>query len=243
MPSLPTTYVRYTYHVTSGELVPGEGHGGHRHRGAGGTIVPPGPAGRALARPPDPAARTIGPPPDLVLAAPWSVAPVTPDGPELATVVAWMSAPHVAEFWRQAWPDAVWADEVRQQRSGLHSRPWLVSHDGEPVAYVEVYRVARDVIALRHPVAPHDLGVHLAIGDPDRVGRGLGRRLLADVADALLAADPACGRVLGDPEADHQVARRAFAAAGFAPVREVDLPHKRAALMVRDRAADTEAGQ
>jgi RimJ/RimL family protein N-acetyltransferase len=173
---------------------------------------------------------------------PWSATPVTADGPELSQVVSWMASPHVAEFWRQAWPAAVWADEVRQQHSGPHSRPWLVSLDGVPVAYVEVYRVARDVIASCHPVAPHDLGVHIAIGDPDRVGRGLGRRLLADVADALLAADPACGRVLGDPEAGHDVARRAFAAAGFTPVREVDLPHKRAALMARDRAAGIGTG-
>jgi RimJ/RimL family protein N-acetyltransferase len=161
---------------------------------------------------------------------------VTPDGPAVALVAGWMAEPHVAAFWRQDWPEAVWADEVRRQRAGTHSRPWVVSLDGAPVAYVEVYRVACDVIALHHPVAPHDLGVHIAVGDPVRVGRGLGRRLLADVAEALLAADPACGRVLGDPEATHDVARRAFAAAGFVPVREVDLPHKRAALMARDRA-------
>ena len=103
--------------------------------------------------------------------------------------------------------------------------------------------MARDVIALHHPVSPHDLGVHLAIGDPGRVGRGLGRRLLADVADALLAADPACGRVLGDPEAGHDVARRAFTGAGFVPVREVDLPHKRAALVARDRAGAAGVGR
>ena len=43
-----------------------------------------------------------------------------------------------------------------------------------PLAYVEAYRVARDVIAEHHPIAAHDLGIHLAIGDPDRTGRGLG---------------------------------------------------------------------
>ena len=204
-------------------------------------MSPPG--GRALDRAPDPAARTVGPPPDLVLPGPWSATPVTTDGPALSRVVAWMAAPHVAGFWRQDWPAAAWADEVRRQRAGAHSRPWLVALDGEPVAYVETYRVARDVIASHHPVAPHDLGVHLAIGDPHRVGKGLGRALLAAAADALLAADPACGRVLGDPEATHVVARRAFAAAGFVDVCEVDLPHKRAALMARDRLSRTARGR
>jgi hypothetical protein len=41
--------------------------------------------------------------------------------------------------------------------------------------------------------------------------------------------------VLGDPDASHTVALRAFAAAGFAPVAEVDLPHKRASLVAHVR--------
>jgi lysine N-acyltransferase len=91
------------------------------------------------------------------------------------------------------------------------------------------------VIAGYLPVHAHDLGVHLAVGDAERAGRGLGRALLAAVAEGLAAGDPACPRVLGDPAADHHAARRAFAAAGFALVAEVDLPHKRAALMARPR--------
>jgi RimJ/RimL family protein N-acetyltransferase len=154
---------------------------------------------------------------------------------DVALVSQWMAAPHVERFWHQAWPADRWAAEVRAQRAGDHSRPWLVALDDAPVAYVEVYRVARDVVAAHHPVSPHDLGVHIAIGDVARTGRGLGPRLLATVTDALLAADPRCRRVLGDPDADHHAARRAFARAGFVPVCEVALPHKRAALMARDR--------
>lgn len=213
-------------------------------RRAGGTdtpaaAAPPSP-GRALPGPLDPAVRRVEAPPDLRLPPPWSaraVARGAGDGvtPEVALVARWMAAPHVERFWRQAWPAERWAAEVRAQHAGAHSRPWLVALDGEPVAYVEVYRVARDVIAAHHPVSPHDLGVHIAIGDPHRTGRGLGPRVLATVADSLLTADPRCGRVLGDPDVDHAVARRAFARAGFVPVRDVGLPHKRAALMARDR--------
>jgi lysine N-acyltransferase len=103
------------------------------------------------------------------------------------------------------------------------------------VAYVEVYRASRDVLADHHPTAPHDLGVHIAIGDRRRTGRGLGPRVLRAVSDGLFRADPRCEAVLGDPDAAHGVARRAFAAAGFAPVAEVDLPHKRAAILARRR--------
>jgi RimJ/RimL family protein N-acetyltransferase len=190
---------------------------------------------RALSDPPDPAVAAAGPPPDPDVAPPWSIVAVQPDGPEVALVQRWMSMPHVAEFWQQAWPLADWSAAIARQLDGEHSRPWLVALDGEPVAYVEVYRPARDVIARRCAVGAHDLGVHVAIGDLDRTGHGLGPRVLRAVVDGLFAADPHCDRVLGDPDAAHQVARRAFAAAGFEPLAEVDLPHKRASLVASTR--------
>ena len=178
------------------------------------------------------------PPPRPAVEAPWSLRAVAPTGIEVALVHAWMREPHVERWWHQAWTLAQWSEEVAQQAAGTHSRPWLLSEAGAPVAYVEAYRVARDVIAEHHPIAAHDLGIHLAIGDPDRTGRGLGPRVLRVVADGLLAADPACRRVVGDPAAGHAAARGAFAAAGFALLAEVDLGHKRAALMAYDRPGE-----
>ncbi|MDD9370464.1 MAG: GNAT family N-acetyltransferase [Acidimicrobiales bacterium] len=191
---------------------------------------------RALSDPPDPAVAAAGPPPDPAVGPPWSIAAVRPDGPEVALVQRWMAAPHVAEFWQQDWPLADWSAALARQLAGAHSRPWLLALDGEPVAYVEVYRAARDVIAREVAVDPHDLGIHIAIGDPDRTGQGRGPRVLRAVVDGLFAADPRCARVLGDPDVAHQVARRAFAAAGFDPLAEVDLPHKRASLVASTRA-------
>jgi RimJ/RimL family protein N-acetyltransferase len=164
------------------------------------------------------------------------VVAVTTDGPEVALVARWMAEPHVASTWRQPWPVADWSAEIGRQLAGDHSRPWIVALDGEAVAYVEAYRVARDVIAEHHPTHAHDLGIHLAIGDVARTGRGLGARLLRVVAGGLLAADPHCRRVLGDPSVGHAAARAAFARAGFVPVADVDLGHKRAALMAHARA-------
>lgn len=182
-----------------------------------------------------PEARRAGPPPVPLLEPPWSVRELQPRGADLDLVHRWMNEPHVAAFWGQAWSRGRWAAELRGQLEGEHSRPYLVRHGDEPLAYVEVYRVARDVVASRFTTRPHDLGVHLAIGDLQRTGRGLGTAVLRAVAEGLLRAEDACTRILGDPAADHEVARRTFAAAGFRPVGEVDLPHKRAALFVRSR--------
>jgi RimJ/RimL family protein N-acetyltransferase len=194
-----------------------------------------GGSARRLLRPLDDAVRDVEPPPEPVLDPPWSVRRVEPAGPELDRVQRWMCEPHVAEFWDQAWPPAEWSAEVARQLAHAHTRPWTVSHEGEPLAYVEVYRAARDVVADHYAAASHDLGIHIAIGDARRTGRGLGPAALRAVSDGLFRADPACDLVVGDPAAGHEVARRAFEAAGFVLLSEVDLPHKRAALLVRQR--------
>jgi lysine N-acyltransferase len=196
-----------------------------------------GSSGRRLGRPLAPDVEALGPPPTPVLVPPWGLAAVEVDGAGLDLIHRWMCEPHVAEFWRQDWPLSSWAAEVARQMAGDHSRPWTVSYEGSPVAYVEVYRASRDVLADHHPTATRDLGVHIAIGERRRTGRGFGPRVLRAVSDGLFRADPRCGAVLGDPEATHDVARRAFAAAGFVPVAEVDLPHKRAAILARHRPA------
>ena len=192
------------------------------------------------ARPPLPGWPALAPPPPFVLAEPWSLRPIDSTGTEIERVQRWMQEPHVEKFWDQAWPLETWSAEIRRQLRGDHSRPYVVALDGEPVAYVEVYRVGLDVVAGCWPFLPdehctHDLGVHLAIGDAARSGHGLGPRLLRAVVDGLFAAEPACARIIADPDAGHVIARRAFRSAGFSFLAEVDLPHKRAALMAFPR--------
>ena len=193
----------------------------------------PTPGGSSRARPTSPG--SVAPPPEPILADPWSVVAVAAHGPELALVHRWMNAAHVASRWEQDWPIQEWSDEVAAQLAGEHSRPWIVVRDGEPVAYIEVYRVAADLLAEHLDADAADLGIHIVVGDPERTGQGLGTTVLRTVADGLLAADPACTRVLGDPEAGPRAARAAFAAGGFVLTEEIDRPHKRAGIMVRTR--------
>jgi RimJ/RimL family protein N-acetyltransferase len=175
-----------------------------------------------------------GPPPVPGLAAPWSLRPATPA--DAATVHAWMHRPHVATRWDQAWPRERWDDEIARQLAGRHSRPCLVSHDGVELAYVEIYRVARDGLREHYDAGAHDLGLHVAIGEQDRTGAGLGTALLDVLAGALLRADPRCARIVLEPEEGNVAMHRALVKAGFAATARVTLPHKVALLHVRDRA-------
>lgn len=174
-------------------------------------------------------------PPLPQLAEPWSARVARADGVDLEVVHGWMQAPHVAEFWHQAWSLERWRDEIAGHLDADATLPVVVDLDGEPFAYLEIYRVARDRLAPLYDHDLHDLGVHIAIGDADRTGRGLGRTLLREVADGLLAADPQCVRVVAEPDVTNAPSVRAFAAAGFRLVGEVPFPEKTGALMVRAR--------
>jgi len=175
-----------------------------------------------------------GPPTPLV-PPPWLIRLAEPDGADLDLVHRWMLAPHVSAFWHQAWTRDRWAEELRRQLSGDHSRPFLLVRDGITLAYLEVYRSVRDPVGACYPVRPDDLGVHVAIGDPAATGRGAGTVLLRAVADGLLAADPACTRVIAEPDIANQPSIRAFGHAGFRRVGKIAIGEKQAVLLVRAR--------
>ncbi|MDG9717260.1 GNAT family N-acetyltransferase [Streptomyces sp. DH24] len=184
---------------------------------------------------------TPGPVPDVPapplprLDAPWSARVARAEGADLDLVHGWMRSPHVEAFWHQAWPRERWVEEIAGHLAGDAILPVLIDLDGRPLAYIEVYRVVRDRLAGHYPHHPHDLGVHIAIGDASSTGRGLGRSLLRALAEGLLAADPECPRVVAEPDVNNAPSLRAFAAAGFRPAGEVAFPDKTAALLVHPR--------
>jgi RimJ/RimL family protein N-acetyltransferase len=176
-------------------------------------------------------------PPVPQVRAPWSARPARV-AEDLERVHLWMQAPHVAEFWKQAWPVERWRSELERQAAGDHSLPVMLEFEGVPLAYLEVYRVVRDRLAGHYAEQPHDLGVHVAIGDLGRTGRGLGRALLRAVAEGLLAADPRCTRVVAEPDSRNAPSLRAFTAAGFRTVGPITLSDKNATLLVFPRSEE-----
>jgi RimJ/RimL family protein N-acetyltransferase len=155
---------------------------------------------------------------------------------DLRLITAWMNDPAVAAFWELAGSEEVTAEHLRTQLEGDgRSVPCLGVLDGVPMSYWEIYRADLDPIARYCQARPHDTGLHLLIGGvPDR-GRGVGTALLRAVADLVLDQRPSCGRVLAEPDVRNVASVAAFLSAGFRLSDEVELPSKRAALMVRDR--------
>lgn len=156
---------------------------------------------------------------------------------DLPLVDRWMNDPAVAEFWELAGPQNRAEEHVKIQLAGDgRSVPCLGLLDGTPMSYWELYRADLDPVARHYPARPHDTGIHLLIGAAADRGRGLGSALLRAVADLALDKRSACARVIAEPDIRNTPSVSAFLTAGFRFSAEVDLPDKRAALMVRDRS-------
>lgn len=166
----------------------------------------------------------------------FTLRPVDPADDRCA-VHAWMNDPEVARFWELPLPAQQIEAYLREQRASSHSTPYLGCLDGTPMSYWELYRADLDPLAAHYPARPRDAGVHLLLGPAEHRGRGLGARLLRAVSDWQLSAEPYAERVVAEPDVRNVRSVRAFERAGFRRVRDLDLPDKRAAFMVRERSA------
>ncbi|MEU3827753.1 GNAT family N-acetyltransferase [Streptomyces sp. NPDC029080] len=155
---------------------------------------------------------------------------------DLPLVHRWMNDPAVADFWGLAGPRKRTEDHLRAQLHGDgRCTPCLGVLDGTPMSYWEIYRADLDPLARHYPARPHDTGIHLLFGEAADRGRGRGSALLRAVADLILDRRPTCARVVAEPDLRNTPSVAAFLSAGFRFAAEVDLPDKRAALMIRDR--------
>lgn len=154
---------------------------------------------------------------------------------DLPLLTEWMNDPAVDAYWELAGPPATTEQHLAAQPG--HSLPYLGLLDGAPMSYWELYRADLDPLAAHYPAEPHDAGIHLLLGPAEARGRGLGSALLAALAEEVLRTRPECGRVVAEPDVRNTPSVRAFTKAGFRLAAELDLPTKRAALMMRRRVS------
>jgi acetyl CoA:N6-hydroxylysine acetyl transferase len=154
---------------------------------------------------------------------------------DLDLMHSWMNDPEVARFWRKPWPRDRIAAYLRQQDRSAHSIPFLGELDEVPLSYWELYRADLDPLARYYPARAHDVGIHFLLGPAACRGRGLAADLLRAVSTWLLDADPSATRVVGEPDINNPRVIRICERAGFRRAMDIDLPDKRAALMIRDR--------
>jgi aminoglycoside 6'-N-acetyltransferase len=170
----------------------------------------------ALMSPADPSAKT---------GSPYDFRPVAPaDFPLLG---AWLAQPHVAEWW-----DGDGLAEIAQALEDPSTEPCIVSLDGRPIGYIQVYDPNAEPDHPYRDQIPGTLGIDQFIGEPDLVGIGHGSRLVAAFAERLFAGG--APRVIIDPDPRNARAIRAYEKAGFAAFGTRHSIHGPALMMARD---------
>lgn len=153
---------------------------------------------------------------------------------DAAGLAALMAEPEIEQWWHQDWDAARWADCLDRLIDDPNSLPLVVNgEDGGVAGYVEVYRVAGDVLGRHIQHGPTDLGMHIALGAASR-GQGLGVDVMQAVLGAAGGIVAGCQRLVAEPDERNSKSIHAFAAAGFTPGQTLRLPDKTARLMEGD---------
>jgi lysine N-acyltransferase len=182
------------------------------------------------------AVRQVPAPPVPKLTPPSAIRIADPEGADAGLVAEWMNRPHLVKAWEYDWPVARWRSHLRAQVNGTYSLPLILSINGVDRLYWEIYRAAKDSIATRYDYEPHDLGLHGAIADEELVNRGLGPLLLNKIVISALSADPACQRIMFDPDHRNTTVRRLCEFIGCRYLGEHDMSNRRMALYALERA-------
>lgn len=186
--------------------------------------------------------RAVPAPSAPVLAEPYSVR-IVDAAADAELLSEWMNRPHLVEAWEYPHPPDWWRGYLGAQLAGEYSRPFVVAFRGKDVAYLEVYRAAKDSIAPRYAADPHDLGMHAAIADLRFVNRGIAPILLPRVVASLFDLEPDCRRIMFDPDHRNAGARAVCEWAGCTFLGEHDMANRRMALYALPRTPEDAPAQ
>lgn len=143
----------------------------------------------------------------------------------------WLSRPHVVEYWEPATTlEAVREDyrgRLAPQSTLALDAPagvvqYLACEAGEPFGYVQAYRVMAHQADgwWLDETDPNALGIDQFIGPQDRLGQGLGTRMLQAFI-AFLFEDPRVTTIQTDPDPQNARAIAAYRKAGFRDFRRM----------------------
>lgn len=137
---------------------------------------------------------------------------------DLDMVAGWLAEPHVRQWWGDPETELAGMRDMIEGRDP--TRPYLVVVDGDPIGFVQSWRIedARDAHSTEeHPwlleIPDGAAGMDILIGAPERISKGLGSATVAAFA-AKLAAEGHSPIVI-DPDAGNRRAVRAYEKAGF----------------------------
>lgn len=149
----------------------------------------------------------------------------------------WMNEPVVAASWREEGDPAKHQAYLQNIDADPHVTGLIVSLDEEPFGYFEVYWAKEDRIAPFYDVDDFDRGWHVLIGEPRFRGKPFVTAWLPSISHYLFLDDCRTQRIVIEPRSDNHKMIRNLAKCGYANLKELDFPHKRAMLgmLLRER--------
>lgn len=157
---------------------------------------------------------------------------------DLPLLHEWRNRPHVVAIWDG---DPPTLEEIRQKylpriTGSSDVVPYIASLDGEATGYVQSYVAVETEEGWWS--GQHDrgvLGIDLFLADGERLGQGLGTRMVRAFVGHLFR-DPEVHTIQVDPAPDNPRAIRCYEKAGFRPVGEITTPDGPALYMLLPRA-------
>lgn len=149
---------------------------------------------------------------------------------DFGLLAGWLAQPHVRRWWyHEVDAAAIERDFGPTARGEVAAEDLLVSADGRPVGLVQRIRWAdwpEYRAQLRSTLEVSDAAISLDyfIGDPGRVGRGVGSAMLRAIVAATWVDHPRADSIVIPVAAANRASRRALEKAGLRRVAEGELP-------------------
>jgi RimJ/RimL family protein N-acetyltransferase len=140
---------------------------------------------------------------------------------DLPAVSEWLGQPHVRAWWRDpADLEAVESKYLPRIRGDEPTEVFVIECDDRSVGIIQRYRFAdygswAATISEAGLVFPDAAGIDYMIGEVDCVGRGLGRRVVADFSQRLLDECADVETIVVTPQAGNVASRRVLEESGY----------------------------
>jgi aminoglycoside 6'-N-acetyltransferase len=141
-------------------------------------------------------------------------------GDDLALLATWLGRPHVADWWREpADLDAVVENYGPLTDGRDPTEAFIVHFGGRPIGYVQRYLIGEEPAwraSIRRALGDAGgVGIDYLIGEPELVGSGVGRRMIAEFVQACWVRYPSADRITVAVQQGNLASWKALEASGF----------------------------
>ncbi|MGV1894030.1 MULTISPECIES: GNAT family N-acetyltransferase [Rhizobium/Agrobacterium group] len=144
----------------------------------------------------------------------------------------WMNDPRVAAIWEDNGTLSQHRNFIENRLADPRTLPLIGTFDGVPFGYFELYWAKEDRLGPHFDADSHDRGWHVAIGEDAFRGKPYVSAWLPSLMHYMFLADPRTRRIVGEPIHHHHQQIRNLDRSGFAKIKHVQFPHKKALLVM-----------